>query len=117
MVWLWSNGLNIRLKVWYSDYESRHPSSKYFTTCGIQIPPFFEHEQHFLVPILLEDLSLVERPLSDSLKFLSSLDQELKWSKKRSADSEPVKKVKEENIVNVELKKICNMSIDQVWSN
>ena len=78
-------------------------------------PALFQDMNNILlVPILLEDLSLVERPLSDSLKFLSALDQELKWSKKRSAELGTVKKVKQENIVNVQLKKICNMSIDQV---
>ena len=93
----WSRIKSIETTVWHSD------------------PHFISRQDNiFLVPILLEDLSSVERPLSDSLKFLSSLDQELKWSKKRSAESGPIKKVKEENIVNVELKKICNMSIDQV---
>ncbi len=65
--------------------------------------------------VLLEDISSLEQPLSNSIKFLSALEQEMKWSK--------IEKKRDENsnVINLEsgitVKAVCTMSTVEVLMN
>ena len=84
--------------------------------------------------LLLEEISSLEQPLSNSIKFLSALEQEMKWAgakieaKKKRSD-EGKKKIQVENsvdngdnadsnVINLEcgitLKAVCTMSTEEV---
>jgi hypothetical protein len=72
----------------------------------ISIPP---------VPLLLEDLSSVEQPISENIRFLSSLDQEIKESFAAAKVEEKVANKKEERRAGrFDVKSICTMSAEEV---
>ena len=86
--------------------------------------PISETDAAFITPTIppvkltLADIPSIEEPVIESMRFLSSLDQEIEWAF-QPKDLDVVKTESSENtaVPNLKLKSICAMSAYQVSSN